>query len=105
MNILMLFCILFEFYLGSLALALNLCLSLSEATLTVLKRCDGLVQVLLAEVGPIGVAEIQLCVCDLPKQEIADAQLSARTDEQVGIGHEGGLHMTGDEVLRDVRSH
>src|SRR5262245_26860298 len=46
---------------------------------------------LLAEVGPERVGHPDLGVGDLPEQEVADAHLAARPDQQIGIGLAGGV--------------
>src|SRR5262245_22925061 len=48
---------------------------------------DRPLEMLLAEVRPQRIDEHQLGVSRLPKQEIADALLTAGADQQIGIGH------------------
>ena len=69
-------------------LSLHLRLCLSEASLASLVVGDGLVQTFFVEVGPEGVAEVQLRVGYLPEQVVAYALLAAGAYEQVGVGHE-----------------
>src|SRR5262245_36004554 len=42
-------------------------------------------QVLFREVRPQDVGEVELGVCELPEQEVADALFPARADEEVGL--------------------
>ena len=49
-------------------------------------RDERLVEFFLGKVGPERVAEVELAVRALPQKVIADALLSAGTDEKVGIG-------------------
>ena len=58
----------------------------AETALAVLIVVDGIVEILVAEVGPELVTEIELGIGHLPKEEIADAKLAARADKEVGIG-------------------
>src|SRR6476469_1514263 len=60
-------------------------------------------KVALVEVRPELVDEDELRVGHLPKQEIRDAQLAARPDQQVGIGQVRGVQVGGEDVLVDVR--
>ena len=55
-----------------------------------------------AEVGPQNVTDVDLRVADLPEQEVAEAALVGRADEQVRIGQAGGVQRTGDDPLVDV---
>ena len=55
---------------------------------------DGLEQVAAAEVGPERLGDPDLGVGDLPEQEVADAHLAARADQQVGIGLPGRVEQT-----------
>src|SRR4051812_40688005 len=56
-----------------------------EAALAVLVRGDRFAEGLGAEIGPQRVGEIELGVRELPQQEVGDALLAARADEQVGL--------------------
>ena len=87
---------------GGGPLLFHLRLGFSETTLAALEALDGLVQVGFGEVGPVGVAEIELGIGDLPEQIVRDAQLATRADEQVGVGHEARLQVLGDGFLGDV---
>ena len=55
-----------------------------------------------AEVGPEDVADEQLGVADLPEEIVADAHLAGGADEQVGVGHAGGVEVVGDRLFVDV---
>ena len=47
---------------------------------------NSLEQMAAAKIGPQSVGDPNLGVCNLPQQEVADAHLAARADEQIGIG-------------------
>ena len=57
---------------------------------------------LLAEVGPEEVGEIELGVGHLPEEEVADAQLAAGANQQVGVGHIVGSKIVAQCILVDV---
>src|SRR5947207_8744467 len=57
------------------------------ATFAAAELGDGLLEMVLAEVGPQCVDENKLRVGALPQQEIADALLAARADQQIRVGH------------------
>src|SRR5919204_842686 len=44
-------------------------------------------QIVAAEVGPELVDEHELGIRELPQEEVRDAQLPGRSDQQIGIGH------------------
>src|SRR5262245_56872351 len=44
-------------------------------------------ELLVVEVGPQHVTEIELRVCEIPQQEVADAMLAAGADEQIRVRH------------------
>ena len=71
------------------ATRLSATLSTPEAAVALLVLDDGPQQVRSAEVGPQRRRHPELAVRDLPQQEVADSQLAARADEQVGIGNVG----------------
>src|SRR5919197_109187 len=52
----------------------------------------------LAEVRPVGVGEVVLRVGRLPQQEAGQADLPRGADDQVGVGHPGGVQVPGDLV-------
>ena len=64
---------------------------------------QGRAQVALVEVGPELVDEDELRVGELPEQEVRDAQLAARADQQIGIGQLGRVEVRGEDVLVDLR--
>ena len=51
------------------------------------------------KIGPKRLGDVNFRVGDLPQQEIADAQLAASADQQVGIGQAGGIKILGDGLL------
>jgi hypothetical protein len=53
------------------------------------------------EVGPQHVAEHELRVGTLPDEEVADPLLAAGPDQQVGVGHAGGVQGVRDGALVD----
>jgi hypothetical protein len=56
-----------------------------------------------AEVRPEGVGEVELGVGQLPEQEVAQAQLAAGADHQVGIGHVGQVEVARNRRFVDLR--
>ena len=56
----------------------------------------------LSEVGPEGVDEDELGVGELPEEEVRDAELAGRPDEEIGLGHLGRVEARRDRVLVDV---
>ena len=79
----------------------NLFAGLAEASLALLVVADGTAELLLAEIGPEGVAEVEFGVGRLPEQVIAEAQFAAGTYQQVGVGHEGGGQVLGNQLVAD----
>ena len=67
---------------------------------------ERLPQLLLAEVGPHQLAEVQLGVRHLPQQKVAQALFARGADEQVRFAHGGGEVMAGevvgDDFLADI---
>src|SRR5919108_5564539 len=57
----------------------------AEPALAPRVRGDGLVQGFGAEVGPERIGEVELGVRELPEEEVGDALLAARADEEVGL--------------------
>ena len=55
-----------------------------------------------AEVGPERVGDPDLGVRDLPEQEVADAHLAARADQQIGIGLAGGVEELAEAPLVEI---
>ena len=55
----------------------------------------------LIEIGPGGVGHPQLGIADLPEKEVADAHLAGGADEEVGIGHPGGVEGPTEAFLVD----
>ena len=61
-----------------------------------------MIDVLLAEVGPVGVGEDVLGVGGLPEQEVGDPVVAAGTDNQVRVGEFSGVEVVGEHALADV---
>src|SRR5215510_5225783 len=61
-------------------------LHVTVSTLTFLIFDDSFKQISAPEVGPKHIGDINLAVSNLPQQEIRDAHLTARPDQQVRIG-------------------
>src|SRR5207237_8407698 len=70
----------------------------AEAPLAVRVRVERLVEIVYREIGPQDFGRPHLRVGDLPKQEIGDAQLSSRADQEIGIGMLGSVEACGDGV-------
>src|SRR4051812_49889143 len=71
--------------------------SAAEAALPLGVRAHGTQEVDPPEVGPVGLAEVELALRALPEQEAAEPLLPAGADHEVGVGLALGV-----EVLRDV---
>jgi len=56
----------------------------------------------LAEIGPQHVREGELGIGRLPEKEVADAELPAGADDEVGIGNPRGVEAGGEDLLRDL---
>src|SRR6476619_2021101 len=54
------------------------------------------------EVRPELVGEDELRVGELPQQEVRDAQLAARADEQIRVGKRRRVEVRGEHVLVDL---
>src|SRR5262245_1133804 len=68
-------------------------------------RADGAQEVDLAEVGPVGLAEVELALRRLPEQEPAEALLPGGTDHQVGVGLTLRVEVLGDVLDVDRLGH
>src|SRR5215203_6277647 len=53
-------------------------------------------------VGSQRIRDVELCVGDLPEQEVRDAELAAGTDHQVDLGYVGGVEVACEGHLVDV---
>jgi len=62
----------------------------AEAPFPPLVVGDGVIQLLPAKIRPEAVADVDLRIGKLPEEKIADPELSACADQQVGIGDIGG---------------
>ena len=54
-----------------------------------------------AEFGPAFLRDLELGIADLPQQKVADSHFSGRADQEVGIGHAGGIGMVCNLFLVD----
>src|SRR3970040_413838 len=68
-------------------------------TIAALVVKDGFQQLSLGEVRPKGWRNPDLGIGNLPKQEIADAQFATGADEQVRIGHSGGVKVARNQLF------
>src|SRR5688572_47006 len=76
--------------------------STAEAAAAAGVRRQGRLEISRREVRPVAFDEHELGVRELPEQEVRDAQLARGADEQVGIGHLGGVEVRGEDVLVDL---
>src|SRR2546426_1000847 len=72
----------------------------TEAPVAALVVGDGAIEIRGAEVGPERRRHPELGIGDLPQQEVRDAHLAARADEQVGIRQALGVERAADVRLR-----
>src|SRR5438046_3744938 len=72
----------------------------TEAAVAALVVGDGAIEIRGAEVGPERRRHPELGIGDLPQQEVRDAHLAARADEQVGIRQALGVERAADVRLR-----
>src|SRR3954465_9555848 len=70
----------------------------AEAALALRVGADGPQEVDLAEVGPVGLTEVELALGALPEQEAAEPLLTGGPDHEVGIGLSLGVEVLGDVV-------
>ena len=68
----------------------------AEAALALGVRPQRAQEVDAAEVGPVGLAEVELAVRALPEQEAAEPLLARGADHQVGVGLALGVEVLGD---------
>ena len=66
------------------------------AALALLVLGDALEQMMTTEIRPERGRDVNLGVCQLPQQEVAEPHFAAGADDEIGIGK-----MAGVEVLRD----
>src|SRR5439155_3746199 len=74
----------------------------AKATASSLEVIYRLVEMLPAEVGPQDVRDPEFRVCELPEQKVGDAQLAARSDEEVRIGQPVRVELPREEILVDL---
>src|SRR5262245_6362937 len=77
-------------------------LDAAVATVAFLIGDDGLEQMASPEIGPERLGDPDLGVCNLPEEEVADAHLAARPDEQVGIGLARRVEKLAEAALVEV---
>ena len=68
----------------------------AEAAVPVAVRAQGPQEVDVAELRPVGVAEVELAVRALPEQEAGQPLLARGADQQVGVGLALGVEVLGD---------
>src|SRR5699024_823129 len=61
---------------------------------------EGGVEIVAAEVGPVGRCEIKFAVRSLPQQEVAQPLFPAGTYDEVGVGYPAGMEFSGDRFGR-----
>src|SRR5215218_6156992 len=74
----------------------------AEPAGSLLVVADGLVQVFAVEVWPQDRREIQFGVGRLPQQEVRYALLTARPDDEVGVGRVGVIQPGRDALRREL---
>src|ERR687888_1136456 len=77
-------------------------LSAAEAAAAARIVLQGGAEIRLAEVRPQGVDEDELGVRELPEQEVRDAELARRADQQVRIRHVGLVQAGRERLLVDL---
>src|SRR5207244_11916652 len=75
---------------------------LSESSRAALEFGHGSIEIDGAEVRPERRRDPELCIGDLPQEEVRDPHLAARADQQIRIGEVGGVAGLADLLLRDV---
>ena len=75
----------------------------AKAPVAPLELRQGRVHVALGKVRPEHVGEIQLRVRALPGQEVTQALLSARADDEVGVRNAGRIQIAAEHILRELR--
>src|SRR6476661_2698237 len=73
----------------------------AEPPLAARELGDGAGEIVVREVRPQGVAEVELGVGKVPQKEIADALVASGTDEEVGLRHAVELQLRGEGRLVD----
>lgn len=74
----------------------------AKAPVAPLKLRQRRVHVALGKVRPEHIGEIELGIRALPGQEVAQALLAARADDEVGIRNAAGIQVAADELLREL---
>src|SRR5918992_4869645 len=76
--------------------------SAAEAAAAARVLDERLPQVAFAEVGPERVDEDELRIGELPEEEVGNAQLAGRANEEIRLGHLRRIQPRSDRVLVDV---
>src|SRR5581483_8454600 len=74
----------------------------SESPLTATELVEGASEFSDIKIRPVHVCGPIFRVCRLPEQKVAEANFTSRANDQIGIGHPGGVEIRGDHFLRDV---
>jgi len=74
----------------------------AKAALAAVELDDDVLQVLARHLGPQLVHEDELCVRDLEQQEVADAQLARRANEDVRVRQAAATQRTDTQALAGV---
>ena len=61
-----------------------------------------LVQIFFLELRPTSFRHPNLCVANLPQQEIADAHFARGSNHEVRIGHPAGVQVTGHRLFMNL---
>ena len=68
----------------------HLVIGLTKSSNALVVRGNGLVKMIVFEIGPKDIREIQLGVGHLPDEKVADALLPTCANEQIGLWQVGG---------------
>ena len=74
----------------------------AEAAAAGCEIAQGFVEFFDGEFGPEGVGDVELGVADLPEEVVADAHFAGGADEEVGVGHAGGVEVFGEGLFGDL---
>src|SRR6188508_2682147 len=73
----------------------------AETALATRERDERVFEVLNAEIGPQRLADVKLGIREIPEKEVADAVITARADEEVGVGHVAQLQLPAKTAFVD----
>src|SRR5947209_867945 len=71
------------------------------STFAFLVRDKGFVETRFVEIGPQCVRHPDFGIGDLPEKKVADAEFSARADQEIGIRKAGGIKIITEFLFRD----